>query len=222
MTSGPKYNGKPHWICAKHSRFHEVSDDTDEVMEEEGEEDDSDTDTDLTDFIDDDSQGGSSSEAEAQEEEMAEITRRLSRSRPEDGRNRERYLAERRKYQLEVHTPTNPALHLSEERRLVRNNRDTGRDRGLNQERNIEPGDLENQLWRDVFVKGKPVRVFLNKRRRSKYSKNCPACNAPIINNKSCVVPAQLSWRGKLEFNSRKKPFYVCATHADREESDND
>lgn len=219
LTSQPNYNSKPDlWICAKHSRFHNVSDLANEGTEEEEE----DSDADLTDFIDDESQRESGSEAEDPVEEMAQITRRLSRSRPEDERNLERYLDERGKYQLEAHTPTNPALHLSEEKRLERNNRETGRDLGLNQERNIEAGDLENQQWKDVSVRGRRVRVFPDMRRMSRYTTNCRACHAQIIKNRSWVVPAQLRWRGKLEWNSRQKAFYICASHADTQESDSD
>ena len=140
---------------------------------------------------------------------MAEITRRLSRSRPEDGRNRERYLAERGKYQLEVHKPTNPALYLSEEKRLKRNNRETRRDLGLNQERNIQPGDLENQRWKDVSVRGRRVRVFPDMRRRSGYTTNCDACEAKITRNRSWLVPAPMEGKTGVELQAESL-LYLC------------
>ena len=49
--------------------------------------------------------------------------------------------------------PTNPALYLSEERRLEGNNRQNKRDVGLNQERNIEARDIEGQEWKDLSIK---------------------------------------------------------------------
>jgi len=235
IASRPKYNGKPYWICAKHSRFYTVPDEADEDIEEEedleedpeedseedSEEDpledseDSDTDT------DDNDESKDESKTKNYKKEMADIKMMLSRSRPEDKMNTERYKAERGKYQLEIHTPTNPGLHLSEEKRLKRANRETGRDLGLNQERNIETGDLENQRWADVFVRGERVRVFPDLRRMSHYNTTCPACGAQIVRN-SWVVPAQLRWRGKLESNSRQKAFYICASHANQQESDSD
>ena len=216
IVSRPKYKDKPHWICAKHSRFHSVPDEVEEVVEEE-EEVDEDYDKD---FIDDESQ--EESDNEDHEEEMAEITRRLSRSRPQDKENTERYLTERGKYQLEIHSVTNPGLHLSEEKRLGRNKRETRRDLGLNQERNIQAGDLENQRWADVSVGGRRVRVFPDLARRSRYSNTCTVCQAKIVRNRSWVVPALVRWRGRLELNSRQKAFYICASHVDNQQSDSD
>ena len=215
IPSQPKPDGNLHWICAKHSKFvYDDTDDTDDTDTDDTDDTDDNDDTNDSDDTDDKSQGVTVRKAQVLKE-MAEIKMILSRRRPEDERNRERYMAEIPKYQLKIRSLTNPALYLSEEKRLEKNNRETRRDVGLNQERSIEPGSLENQFWKDVSVSGKRVRVFPEKLRLSKYTYNCPACDVRIIKDRSLVVQAQLRWRRKLEFNSRKKPFYICASHAD-------
>ena len=52
----------------------------------------------------------------------------------------------------------------------------------------------------------------------SRYNTQCEACQAVIMRG-SWVVPAKLQWRNKkLEFNSLKKPFYICGSHVETEE----
>ena len=152
------------------------------------------------------------------ESELSEITRSLSRRRPEDLQNKENYLEQLGKYQLQIHTETNPALNLSEEKRKRRHRRMATRDLGLNQDRGIEAGDIENQESRQLYAFGQKFIVFPTKIRQSRFNTKCEVCKADIRKNVTLIVPAKLAWRSeKLEFNSLKKPFYICAAHVSTE-----
>ena len=82
--------------------------------------------------------------------------------------------------------------------------------KGLNQERNIQLGDLENQRWKDVSVRGRRVRVFPDMRRRSGYTTNCPACEAKITRNRSWLVPAPMEGKTGVELQTECLLLYLC------------
>ena len=76
-------------------------------------------------FIDDDTlEDSSTSDSDMytkllnDEEDYNTIINKLKRNTEKDRENKERYYEEHYKYQLEIHTSSNPALYVSEERRF--------------------------------------------------------------------------------------------------------
>ena len=53
--------------------------------------------------------------------ELKQIVKDLKRQTTNDKMNRRKYIEEQSKYQLAIHTETNPGLHLSSKKRLKRN-----------------------------------------------------------------------------------------------------
>merc|ERR1712032_406469 len=117
-----KENGKLFWICAKHSSFAKPKEVPNQMVHED--EDEEEPNTEDEDFIDDEeeSDGEQSEESSAEEEnnEFKDICQGLKRQTPNDKMNQSKYMEEQSKYQLEIHTETNPGLHLSPEKRLKR------------------------------------------------------------------------------------------------------
>ena len=61
--------------------------------------------------------------------EFKKIVEKLKRQTPNDKMNGRKYLEEQSKYQLAIHTETNPGLHLSPEKRFKRNLRTAAFDK---------------------------------------------------------------------------------------------
>ena len=213
-----KENGKPFWICAKHSSFTKPKEiehhliDQDEEEEEPNSEDE--------DFIDDeeadeDQSEGSSSTAEAENDEYKEIIQSLKRRTPNDKINTSKYLEEQSKPQLEIHTETNPSLYLSPQKRLKRNLRTAAFDKGLKQERGIEWQDPEYGLSQDVTIDNRTkIRIFPRKIMQSRWSQFCSlgSCDKKFYKG-SKIIGAMLPREGRLQLNDRGKLFFICYNH---------
>ena len=76
-------------------------------------------------------------------DEFKDIVQSLKRQTPNDKMNRSKYLEEHSKYQLQIHSETNPGLHLSPEKRFKRNLQTAAFDKRLKQDRGIEWQDPE-------------------------------------------------------------------------------
>ena len=77
------------------------------------------------------------------EEDYSTIINKLKRNTEKDKENKERYYEEHYKYQLEIHTSSNPALYVSEERKFKGNMATARFDQGFKDERGLSPGDAE-------------------------------------------------------------------------------
>ena len=118
-------NGKPFWICAKHSSFANPKGEPTKMVNED--EEDEEPNTEDEEFIDDRDQ---SEELNAEGgNEFKKIVEKFKRQTPNDKMNGRKYLEEQSKYQLAIHTKTNPGLHLSPEKRLKRNLRTAAFDK---------------------------------------------------------------------------------------------
>ena len=90
-------------------------------------EEDEEPNTEDEEFIDDRDQ---SEELNAQGgNEFKQIVKNLKRQTINDKMNRRKYIEEQSKYQLAIHTETNPGLHLSPEKRFKRNLRTAAFDK---------------------------------------------------------------------------------------------
>eukprot|EP00092_Neocalanus_flemingeri_P003146 GFUD01003364.1.p1 GENE.GFUD01003364.1~~GFUD01003364.1.p1 ORF type:complete len:451 (+),score=133.30 GFUD01003364.1:67-1419(+) len=215
-----KYTGKKRqdgsethfWICAKHSKFWQDFSDLEEKNEEErsSEEDDfSDT------FIDDTNHYESPDSELNESNDYQAILKELSRSTPKDKENKERYIGEHSKYQLEIHTDTNPGLHLQPGVRLRRNMKTARFDKGLKDDRGIKFQDPEYQDTEDILVFGKLVKIFPRTRRVSSFSQSCglQQCPKKFIKHQTDIIGAMIEGFGRMKLNSRQKPFHICYQH---------
>merc|ERR1712107_533889 len=105
-------------------------------------------------------------EEESSEEvnsEMKDIVQHLTRQSPKDKMNRSKYLDEHSKYQLKIHTETNPGLHLSPEKRYRRNLSTANFDKGLKEERGLGWNDVEHGVSKVVHLLDGTAPKFLRK-----------------------------------------------------------
>merc|ERR1711892_928163 len=152
-----KYTGKTslsgketnYWVCASHSKFWQDSSDKDDANKYESE---SNEDTDDDNFIDDEevedneeheeNEDGENSEGVEDDVDnpkidmsdsidFQEILKGLSRSTDTDKENKDRYIEEHSKYQLEIHSETNRGLYLNPGKRFKRNMNVANFDKGL-------------------------------------------------------------------------------------------
>ena len=118
-------NGKPFWICAKHSSFANPKGEPTKMVNEDEEDEEPNAEDEA--FIDDRVQSEESNTEGGNE--FKKIVEKLKRQTPNDKMNGRKYLEEQSKYQLAIHTETNPGLHLSPEKRLKRNLRTAAFDK---------------------------------------------------------------------------------------------
>ena len=117
--------GKLFWICAKHSSFANPKGEPTKMVNEDEEDEEPNTEDEA--FIDDRDQ---SEELNAEGgNEFKKIVEKLKRQTTNDKMNGRKYLEEQSKYQLAIHTETNPGLHLSPEKRFKRNLRTAAFDK---------------------------------------------------------------------------------------------
>jgi hypothetical protein len=234
-----KPGGKPYWICASHSMFAGEEQDPIGQANNGSATGDSEPDTEDEDFIDDgdkncnvdspsnksNSDQGSCDEQDGYENELKTIKKHLERNTPSDKANKKNYLDEHSKYQLEIHTPTNPGLHLSPEKRLKRNLRTASFDKGLKEARGIEHGDPEYGASRELIHEGRTVKVFPSSRQEARYAQNCALEGCPRRWGKGdMIVGAMLSRGGRPRLNDLGKRDFICADHESSatHESDSD
>lgn len=127
---------KPSWICAKHHFFN--SKDEREVNEKLDNEERTQSDIDFISGEDDD-EGSTSNESGGEDNiknAMAEITQNLRKETPKDKMNKNNYLNELSRHQLEIHSSRNKALYTSREKRYKRHMRSARFDVGMKMKKN--------------------------------------------------------------------------------------
>ena len=107
-------------------------------------------------------------------DEFKDIVQSLKRQTPNDKMNRSKYLEEHSKYQLQIHSETNPGLHLSPEKRFKRNLQTAAFDKRLKQDRGIEWQDPEYGVSKDVIIDdGTRIRIFPQTIKETRFSQFC-------------------------------------------------
>jgi len=203
----------PFWICSSHCPFTRpnLSKGT-RTQEEEGEDkEEEEEDTDSNENLPHDLYDPAVRSALDQE------IQRLRKNSFFDRRNTERYKTELSKHQLQIHTPSNRALRLSPVKRLKRNLSSARFDTGLKEERGIQRSDPEHGVAQVVFLKnGTKVKVFPNKKRRSKYEQKCALdfCEIQFVKDITNIVGAMIpDSSGQFRLNDLDKHFYICFDH---------
>ena len=146
---------------------------------------------------------------------MKDICQGLKRQTPNDKKNKSKYMEEQSKYQLEIHTETNPGLHLSPEKRFKRNLRTAAFDKGLKQERGIEWQDPEYGVSKDVKIDdGTRIRIFPQTVKESWFSQFCSldSCKKEFYKGKR-IIGVMLPHEGRFQLNDRGKLFFICCNH---------
>jgi len=202
-----KGNNKPFWICASHCPFTrpklskaKPSRPSQEEEETEEEEEESDT-------------------APVAPVLPPDLVLRLMKRTIFDVINKNSYMRELSRYQLQVHKQSNPGLHLSQEKRLKRNLSRACFDKGLKEERGIHSrSDPEHGHAEDVRLRdGTLIKVFPQKKRMSKYRQKCALdfCDIQFEPEMTIIIGAMLpDDSGQLRLNDQDKHFYVCFDHA--------
>ena len=133
----------------------------------------------------------------------------------QDELNKENYMEEHGKYQLEIHKDTNPGLHLSPEKRLRRNLRIAKFDQGLKDDRGIEKFDPEYyEETKEISCFGVKIKVILNQKRKSKYEGKCALKSCEENYSKGDkIIGVKLFTRGQFRLNDRGKPYWICYSH---------
>ena len=146
---------------------------------------------------------------------IQEILNGLARSTEKDKENKEKYIDEHSKYQLQVHSETNPGLHLHPGKRFKRNMNIARFDKGLKDDRGIESKDPEYQDAEDIFVFGKLIKIFPRTKQISYYSQNCglSKCHEKFTEHQTEIIGAMIQSGGRVRLNSRQKPFNICYNH---------
>ena len=201
-------------MCATHSRFWQDFSDQEEEYENVYESSTSEDDT-LDDFIDDSNLSESSDSEMNDSNDFQDVLNGLARSTEKDKNNKEKYIGEHSKYQLQIHTETNPGLHLHPGKRFKRNMKTAEFDKGLKQDRGIEVKDPEYQDAEDILAFGKLVKIFPRTRRVSYYSQSCglSQCHEKFIEHHTEIIGAMIESAGRMRLNSRQKPFNICYKH---------
>jgi len=201
------------WICAKHSSFTKPKKVERHLADQDEEEDEANSDDE--DFIDDSEYHEDQSEGSSFAEEKKKLLQSLKRETPNDKMNRSKYMEEQSKYQLEIHTVTNRGLHLSPEKRLKRNLRTAGFDKGLKQDRGLGCQDPEYGVSKDVTIDdGTRIRIFPQTIKRSHFSQFCSleGCDKRFENGTE-IIGVMLPKDGRFQLNDRGKLFYICCNH---------
>ena len=154
--------------------------------------------------------------------ERKDIMKILSKSTEKDIDNREKYVEEIGKYQLQIHSDTNPALYLTEGKRYNRIMKETRHDESFKEERNIGKWDDEYYDNHILKILGSKVQIFPHTRVVAKYSFECDLrnCNDKFVVGKTCIVgmkkysKSHKKFINKRRLNSSKESFYwICASH---------
>merc|ERR1711874_744818 len=144
----------------------------------------------------------------------------LSRSRDEDRENRDKYFESQAKYQLQVHSDTNPGLYLSPEKRSRRNMRAANFDKGLKEDRHIDRFDPQYKASYEMKVLDQRMKIFPKTRRRAIYSGECDLdqCQERFEEKETSIVGVMLYKRKKNMFEMKKatgKYYWICASHSE-------
>jgi len=154
--------------------------------------------------------------------ERKDIMKVLSKSTEKDIDNRERYVEEIGKYQLQIHSDTNPALYLTEGKRYNRIMKETRHDEAFKEERNIGKWDCEYYDNYILKIRGSKVQIFPHTRVVAKYSFKCDLsnCNDKFFVGETSIVgmkkysKSHRKFINKQRINSSKESFYwICASH---------
>ena len=209
-----KWQGKNFHICASHSDF---SLPQDRIVAKYDDFSESEPNTDDDNFI------ASSESSDEASEMLGEIIQTFQRETWNDKLNKERYMEQQGKYQLAIHTPTNPGLHLSPEKRKRRNLRTAKFDKGLKESRGLACRDLEYGDTRDICYNGVTVKVFPGTRRTTRYPGSSCAldtCDQKFTRREE-IIGALLPRGGSLRADDRGKRYWICYSHV-TQDSDTD
>ena len=246
------WNGKPLWICAKHSSFTRPKEVQKQRVKEYLEEEEE-PNTEDEDFIDDgesiedkrvesfdednednedkedeegedeSSEGDQSEDSSVEEDvnsEMKDIVQNLMRKTQNDEMNRSKYLDEHSKYQLQIHTNTNPGLHLSPEKRYRRNLRTAKFDNGLKEERGLGCGDHEYGLNKVVLLlDGTSAKIFPQTIKASKFKQFCAleGCDQRFQEGTK-IIGTMFLHDGRFLPNDKGNLSYICCNHVEAED----
>merc|ERR1712004_888724 len=152
--------------------------------------------------------------------EMKDIVQHLTRQSPKDKINRSKYLDEHSKYQLEIHTETNPGLHLSPEKRYRRNLRTAKFDKGLKEERGLGWKDVEYGISKVVhLLDGTRAKIFPQKTKASKFAQFCAleGCERRFREGTK-IIGTMFLHEGRFVLNDKGNLSYICCNHVDAED----
>ena len=195
------WNGKPFWICAIHGDDQSSTSGSEESSEYNSENGDEWNDSDK-DFIDDEG------EVEFDEDEMNNITKKLSKCTSEDDERKRKYMDEHALYQLQIHKDTNPGLHLSPEKRLRRNIKTAKNDIGLKQDLLHGPEDMV------------PVTAFLDNNKKVRiFPQTKTIATFGVCALKSCKFQFEANHTQIIKIESKKKNHdrWICFDHVNEE-----
>ena len=227
-------NNKPYWICAKHSKFYECSDEEDEELDSDFINDDEEEQSRIDSFEEDQ---GSSSDGVYDEEsdtkegdtdtdaELKKVIAQLGKQTPNDKRNKRKFLEENGKYQLQIHSANNPGLYLSEEKRFRRNMRTAKFDKGLKEDIGLGANDPEYYETKDVFINNSRIKIFPSSRTFAQFEQFCELkdCDTMFKVGRTEIVAAMLRRKKKIRLNSRGERFWICYSHVeDYQDSDSE
>jgi len=204
-----------YWVCASHSKYYLAKNkngDNEDITDDKSASDCDSNNEDTEDFIDDNGEADSNTNKSA---EYKYILNDLSRSTQRDKENKDNYMKEHARHQLEIHSATNPGLYLSPQKRFERNRNTAKFDKGLKDDRGIEAQDPEYQNTEDIFVFGEKVKIFPRSKRISYYSQQCglTKCQKIFQENETEVIEAMVRSGGRIRLNSRQKSFFICYSH---------
>merc|ERR1712107_246239 len=151
--------------------------------------------------------------------EMKDIVQHLTRQSPKDKMNRSKYLDEHSKYQLKIHTETNPGLHLSPEKRYRRNLRTANFDKGLKEERGIGWNDVEYGISKVHLLDGTRSKIFTEKIKESKFAQFCAleSCDQRFREGTK-IIGTMFLHEGRFVLNDKGNLSYICCNHVDAED----
>merc|ERR1712107_708035 len=152
--------------------------------------------------------------------EMKDIVQHLTRQSPKDKMNRSKYLDEHSKYQLKIHTETNPGLHLSPEKRYRRNLRTANFDKGLKEERGLGWKDVEYGISKVVhLLDGTRAKIFPQKIKESKFAQFCAlkGCDRRFREGTK-IIGTMFLYEGRFVLNDKGNLSYICCNHVDAED----
>ena len=154
--------------------------------------------------------------------ERQDIMKVLSKSTEKDKDNHEKYRKEIGKYQLQIHSETNPALYLTKRKRYKRIMKETRHDESFKEERNIGKWDDEYYNNHVLSIRGTKLQIFPHTRVVAKYSFSCDlkSCKDKFIVGETNIVGTKIYSKSLKKFiskrrnNSSNESFYwICASH---------
>ena len=209
----------PFWICAGHAVHYVESSGSDDTAEEEGSDESEEEEGSDDSFVVSEgpmTRGQDAMTDDAREALNDQLTF-LRRDREMDRANKDSYFESQSQYQLQIHTPTNPGLYVSPEKRYQRNMKMAAFDMGLKEERQIGRGDPQYKESFEIKVFGQRIKVFASTETTARHEGECELkkCGQEFEVGDP-IVGTMLHRRNKNTFELNKltgKYYWICASH---------